>query len=278
MKNRRILILFGILLGVVAVVVLSGVVFTVKDVTVSISNAYSELDSGEVEDKLSDIKGKNIFFLSEKELTARIEKEFPYAAVLGIERQFPSTLLIRMRERYETYTVKYQDRYLHLDGTGTILKISGNLENPMPAGVIKTNVFVNLDEEDCNEPVLGDKLSLKSGSIKVHLLDQLFLQSRATSFEFRQLVKSVDLSLPSQAEIVFYSGAKYVFNSYGRELSDGSDTIQEYCRWLYYTYERIDVADRSRAEINLTVNASGKLEISSNIGNFGDLLKLGLPE
>lgn len=272
MKNRRILILFGILLGFVAVAVLSGVVFTVKDVTVSISNAYSELDAGEVEDRLSDIKGKNIFFLSEKELTSVIEKEFPYAAVLGIERRFPSAIVIRMRERYETYTVKYRDRYVHLDGTGTILKISGNLENPVSAGVVKTNVFVNLDEEDWNEPVLGDKLSLKSGDTKVRLLDQLFLQSRATSFEFRQLVKSVDLSLPGQAEIEFYSGAKYVFNSYGRELSDGSDTVQEYCRWLYYTYERIDVSDRSKAEINFTVNASGKLEVSSNIGNFGDLL------
>ena len=45
MKNRRILILFGVLLGVVIVVVLSSVVFTVKDVTVSISNAYSELNA-----------------------------------------------------------------------------------------------------------------------------------------------------------------------------------------------------------------------------------------
>lgn len=276
MKNRRILILFGVLLGVVVVAVLSGAVFTVKDVTVSISNAYSELDSAEVEDKLSDIKGQNIFFLSEKDLTARIEKEFPYAAVLGIERRFPSALLIRMRERYETYTVKYQDRYVHLDGTGTVLKISGNPENPMPAGVIKTNVFVNLDREDCDEPVLGDKISLKSGSLKLHLLDQLFLQSRTTSFEFRQLVKSVDLSGAGRAEIVFYSGAKYVFNSYGKALADGADTVQEYCRWLYYIYERIDVSDRSRAEINLTVNDEGKLEVSSNIGNFGNLLEFGI--
>ncbi len=277
MKNRRILILFGVLLGVVIVVVLSSVVFTVKDVTVSISNAYSELNANAVEDKLSDVKGKNIIFLSEKDLSARIEREFPYAAVLGIEKKFPSTLMIRMRERYETYTVKYQDKYVHMDGTGLILKISGNLENPMPAGVVKTNVFVNLAEEEINEPVLGEMLSLQSGELKVHLLDQLFLQSQATSFEYRQLIKSVDLSVPGQAEIIFYSGAKYVFNSYAKELSSGADTVQEYCRWLYYTYELIDLADRKRAEFNFTVNAQGKMEIASNIGNFGDLVEQGIP-
>ena len=122
--NARIIVFVGIVLIILLIVLLNMTVFTVKDVSV-----LNEVESQFIDaDKIlldSGIKlGTNIFALSERKTSERIELANSYLEVVAIERKFPNKVIIHVSVRIPLMAIKIKDSdsYAVVDGSLKILE------------------------------------------------------------------------------------------------------------------------------------------------------------
>lgn len=256
LKNKKILILFCVLVGVAALAVLSGVLFSVQHIEVRLSNAAFELKSTQMEESLEDLRGRNILALNETEIADRLEEAYPYAEVLRIERVFPSRVVVHVAERYEVYAVQSGDVFLHTDRNGRILRISDSPASNLPLETAADNIVVRTAEGTASGEV-GQAVSF-SYAFQSDLLYQLWLQTThlpdgesaqeaMTVFEYRQFLEEVDLTLPTNADVLTREGARFRLLSY-------QDHTGEFCALVYrdiYLTKLTDASMRANSEVNI---------------------------
>jgi cell division protein FtsQ len=99
--------------------------FAVETIVVE-NNKY--IDS-EIITSLSGInKGNNIFYINTKRSKSKIGSN-AYISYVDIDRKFPNTILINVKEREATLYLNLDNKYIILDKEGFVLEISDSIEN-----------------------------------------------------------------------------------------------------------------------------------------------------
>ena len=124
-RNKRIkfilklVILIGLIVGSI-VFALTSPIFNIKDIQVTNNNAISS----ETIISLSGLtKDQNIFKFKTSDVINKI-KENPYIEEVKVNRKFPSTVQIEVKERTATYSVDFLGKYAYINNQGYILEIS----------------------------------------------------------------------------------------------------------------------------------------------------------
>lgn len=139
MKNKRLIILLSVFAFLVLIAVLCSTVFTVKKVQVNwlTTKVLFVQNDSEI---VSDVKkGESVFLVDKNSIKQKLESDFPYLKVVGLEIKFPNKLVVHTAERQEVFSVKVKDN-LHyiLDGECKVLRTStdSNLGNTVPVEVV----------------------------------------------------------------------------------------------------------------------------------------------
>lgn len=122
--NARIIVFIGIVLFILLIILLNMTVFTVKNVSV-LNEVESQLIDEEKIVFDSGIKiGSNIFVLSEKKISDKIELANPYLEVVNIERKFPNSAVIHVSVRIPLMAIRINDSdsFALVDGSLKILE------------------------------------------------------------------------------------------------------------------------------------------------------------
>lgn len=127
MKHARLVIILTIALlaGFAVFFVLS--LFTVKDVICEYS-VYGAADFEDVENILSDYEGRNVFLVNTEEITARINGETIFN-VEGVEKEYPSTIRVKLSSRQERFAVETVGGYYILDEVFAVSEIRADKKN-----------------------------------------------------------------------------------------------------------------------------------------------------
>ena len=129
--NKRLIIIFVSIAVIVLTLVLSAVIFTVNDVKILVSGANSEmLDKTDILNISGIKRGTSIFTVDEEQAEANIEKEYPNAKVVTIERIFPNQIRINIVVRVPIMAMKVAetDKHVILDREFKILEVLASSE------------------------------------------------------------------------------------------------------------------------------------------------------
>ena len=126
MRNKKLIILLSILFGVTLLVVLSSVIFSVKQVYGYCYNdedgaLCSSVSSGEC---IGSITGKSIFMVNEDEIKALVEMKNSNVKVINVERKFPNLIYINFVKIFPYLVYETEDSALHISNESKILSIS----------------------------------------------------------------------------------------------------------------------------------------------------------
>ncbi|MBQ7351670.1 MAG: FtsQ-type POTRA domain-containing protein [Clostridia bacterium] len=180
MKNKRLIVLLSVLAFITVLVVINSTLFTLQNISINWLTTKSELQKFKDYDLVGDIhKGQSIFLLDKSEMSANLEKEFPYLNVVSIETKFPNKIVVHSAERESLYAVCLSsDTYAILDEKGKVLdKISGkelnaNSEGGLRPRPIVTNFSGTLNPEDfevgefVKRPDIGSMINSLSTSLR----------------------------------------------------------------------------------------------------------------
>jgi len=119
MKTKRLAILISVLAVIVVIVVLSSTVFTLKQVEVQFYtkndtlitnidslNYFNDSTVLNIENNKQDFSmGQSIFLTKKSNITAKLEKDYPYLKVIALTTMFPDKIIVKAAEREEFYAV-----------------------------------------------------------------------------------------------------------------------------------------------------------------------------
>lgn len=134
-SRKRLVIILSIIAAIFVLVVLTSALFSLKNVEVVYSSVASENSVVEGYKKDEIIKtgefayGKNILFLNYKNNIAKIEKAYPFAKVVKVERKFPNKAIIHIVERQPVFKVQVGSTYYCLDSDLKILSDNVNFSS-----------------------------------------------------------------------------------------------------------------------------------------------------
>ncbi|MBE5731044.1 MAG: FtsQ-type POTRA domain-containing protein [Clostridiales bacterium] len=141
MRNKRLLIIFGILLSLTLLIAIGSAVFSIKMLNAYCYNSDDEVLMSKVQQFEKDLIGKSIFSLDEQALIEEVEKEIGGIKVVNIERLFPNRVSINYVKLYDYFEVCYDGNYYISGIDGRILK---KQEQSRDSEVIK--IKLNLTE------------------------------------------------------------------------------------------------------------------------------------
>ena len=122
-RHKRAMIT-GVVLAVLALtsLILSFTpIFTVDSIEVKGNTHYS---ADEIISMGHAVPGKNLIYKADKAVIQKYLEQNPYIKSAEVNRKFPSTLVINVKERTPVMTIRYDDDYLVLDGEGILLQKS----------------------------------------------------------------------------------------------------------------------------------------------------------
>jgi hypothetical protein len=142
MRNRKLLILFGIFGFVVVLVIVNSIIFYIRKVEVDILNIP---DAAYAEDVRSaaDVNGGSIFLLNEKSLIGRIESKVTSARVINIERIFPDKIVIHVVKKAEYGYIEQDGKFVVVDNDMRVLSVES--ERP-----VRPLVRIYIDKDKSN--------------------------------------------------------------------------------------------------------------------------------
>jgi hypothetical protein len=129
MKNKRVLYIFLALFFIVGAVLLSSALFSVNSVLLSPESETTLLDGEKLQAETRAFIGKNIFFLDEENITAKLEEDNPYIKVINIERVFPSIVKVHYWQRKPLFEIRVEQGFAIIDSDGKVLEISQTSKN-----------------------------------------------------------------------------------------------------------------------------------------------------
>lgn len=153
-KKKKRIIISSIIAGVIVVVLLlSSTIFKIRSVSVEYQTTLTLLSKDELEQMVDDAVfpiGKSIFFAKFDENISSMEKSHPYAKINGVERKFPSYLVVYVSERVPVVRYETSNGVMVLDSDLKILNFVRNGEYNAIAGegalpILKINNIPNFN-------------------------------------------------------------------------------------------------------------------------------------
>lgn len=121
-RKRRILTAFitFLILSLAALVILCFTVFfSVEQVVASGSKLYT---NKEIISAANLSNKDNLLLVNEKDLTVKIREKLPFIDSIEIEREFPSTIIIKANDAKEYAVFRVEDKYFSVSKKGFVLK------------------------------------------------------------------------------------------------------------------------------------------------------------
>lgn len=154
MKHVRKLMALGLaIIFLIALVIGTGVVLSVRNVNVSFieySGDYSEEYSA-TRKNFDKLKGSGLLFIGDDDVYGKVTAT-EALAVESYEKKFPCTINIVLRERIETFTYKTQEGYSVYDERGKFIKVANDAESePLNSVDDCPNVLLKCDEDEIEQ-------------------------------------------------------------------------------------------------------------------------------
>lgn len=206
--NKRLVIIFSIIVVVVLFVVLNSAVFVVRSINVR----YPENEYYSHEDVLtasSSIHKMNIFSLSENKIIAQLEKAVPYAQIIDVERSFPSKVLIKteLREPILAIRVNNSSDMIVLDKYLKILDVVSSSQSH-PYTEIRGVTFNNTNYAE----LIGNFIIIKNDNVYYEIHNTVStiqgLNSTLKGEAFCEFIKYIDFTEEDKV-IITIEGNKY---------------------------------------------------------------------
>jgi len=126
-RNKRLIVLFSILLSLTVVVIFGSIVFSVSVVTTSGHNINVYDEGQQLSDRVieaANVRRRSIFLLNDDRIISDIEEAVPQVQVVNIERLFPNRVLIHFVKLYNYFRVYRDGNYYSLRASGRITYIN----------------------------------------------------------------------------------------------------------------------------------------------------------
>ncbi len=190
MRNRKLLIIFGILLSLTLLITICSAVFTIKTVNAYCYNADDKELLSKIEEEKADILGRSIFSINEDKLIKGIEERVGGIRVVNIERSFPDIVSINFIKLYAYFEVYYDGSYYTFANDGRIIEKTSQSGGE---GVIRVK-FVLSDPPEVGQSI-SENEQFKALSEMVYILEHLdFSNTDATV-----MITAVDFSYSDMA-------------------------------------------------------------------------------
>lgn len=125
MKSKRLIVLLSVLAFLTVLIVINSTLFTLQKVSVNWLTTKYMLDLTSVKDYNITDKvelGGSIFLVQKDEITADLEKTYPYLRVVSVETKFPNKIVLHTAERESLYAISLgSNMYAILDEMGKVL-------------------------------------------------------------------------------------------------------------------------------------------------------------
>ncbi len=189
MRNKKLFIIFGILLSLTLLITICSAVFSIKTVNAHCINSDDKAISTKVEEAKEELLGRNIFMINESELSHNIESRVSGIRVINVERLFPDIVTVHFIKLYTYFEMSYNGSFYRFAKDG---KISEQSDHSGGEDIIK----VRFDFD---------------GAPKVD-------QSVADYAQFKALIQMVDyleqMEYPNTDATVIISAIDFTYNEY----------------------------------------------------------------
>ncbi len=248
MRNKKLIVLFAVVMVLVLSVVTCGATFLVRNVDAYgyYENAQSDIYDKNVVSASGIKKNSSIFFLDETAVKNRVEKAYPNIGVVNIKRSFPDRVTINYVLYEKLFQYKNGDRYYRCYSSGrigeTAAQSAGGYVTVIPKGVTSTEI--------------GDYFQSKNGSDRQYIDAFVKFMRRKGMIDLQiiQNVKFIDLSRDGYVYIRMSAGCSIELHG---GVSD-FDRLMERGWAIFYPGggSGSDPIERSSGLITVTVNRS----------------------
>lgn len=182
MKSKKLVVFIVILVFLTVLVVLNSTLFTLQYASVNWLTTKYKLQDIKDDYLTSDMPiGDSIFLLKKSDISAKLEKEYPYLRVVSIETKFPNKIVLHTAERESLFAIELSnDEYAEIDEKGKVLTLTTSkifAGSDLGAKPIRTT-FLNISLNP-SDFVVGEQI--KDENI-VHLLSQLSYSLRESNY------------------------------------------------------------------------------------------------
>lgn len=223
--------LIALILSVVflaALVIGIGVIFSIRNVNVSFmdytGNRTAELE--EAKGKLEKLKGSNLLFISDDEITGAVNGE--YIAVEKVEKVFPCTVDIVIAERMEAFAYAHSNGYDIYDLGGGKIRSDKSALNKLDDC---PNVLIKGDEKDVPAAIKACAAFKNEFGMLRNVVESAEIQ--------RAYVGSTDV-----LNLNFYSGIKVIIADFEADTAAKMKSVKE-------KYVTLTEAEKLRGAIRL---------------------------
>lgn len=124
--RRRVLkiLILIIFVSAISILMFKSEYFNIRNIVVENNKSVS----AEEVTVLSEIKGVNIFLVNKNKLEENIKKN-PYIEGIDIKRRFPSTLVIKVKEKQIKGLIKFQNSFINVDSKGKMVQVVNKFPN-----------------------------------------------------------------------------------------------------------------------------------------------------
>lgn len=216
MRTKRITILVSIIAIILLFVFLSSTVFSLNRVEFCFLQNPIHYNSSISQDLIECGEfnyGSSVFLVNKKSHIEKIEKQYPYIKVVGIETIFPNTLLIQSVERESFYAVCNADnsKMAICDEDFKVLRVIDY--EVMPNYVIVDGKYANF-----NSQTAGDFLAVNNDVFS--LIPAVFKRMGYTTAQVMQFLKEVEITSNGNLRLISY-------NNYFIEIKEPSKFLAE---------------------------------------------------
>lgn len=201
--KRKLLInlsLLLIILGIVAGVGLKSSYFLIKEVKVKNNKVVTK----EEIQSLSNLKGKNIFLINKESISKGI-KAHPYIDDVKLERGFPSSVTVDIKEKKISAGIKLKEGYVNVDENGKMVQKITNF----PLGKLPLIENISAAEYKANANVYKDENQISALKECLAVIDNNQLN---TVFAAVDVSDPFNIKLTTPSSIIVDVGSKNNIN------------------------------------------------------------------
>lgn len=195
MKTKRTMVILIATVFVFVLLFSCILLFSVKKVDAEFSVA-TDIDTKELEEKLSDFCGENLLFFDKNEVVELVEN-YPYFELVSVEKKFPNIITVSVKERIETYYILTVDKVLITDKDGIVLNVKEKSE--FDYNIPREIITLTADGITFSEQNLGKKVVCDNAE----LLDIVF--EMAKSVDLTDCIKSIHIVTAKERDDVSFS-------------------------------------------------------------------------
>jgi len=243
MKHTRRIMAIGLaLIFCIALVIGAGIILSVRNVNVAIisySDGAWEEEYEKTRSNLSSLKGSGLLFISDEDVYSRVS-DSEVLSVESIEKVFPCTVNVVLRERQETFAAATITGYNVYDEKGEIIKAS-QISDGVP-----------ISSADGSPVVLVEASDVSSHIENVAALCACFKEEFGS---LRRIVESI--SVVAKFENVLYvvnlrSGLSIYFGA------EYSDVFADGMKKVYSVYSSLSSTKKLNGRITVSVNSDNE--------------------